>query len=538
MVTKFSVRNYKKAFINIVTELDDEFKMHTKDNITYANFRGTSLVILEGDHVVEIMLENLYSRNKDSSLQGSVLTKNLQSTIEATKHIYFFLQNMHKLVGISLTHTAVTFHYKNNNVSDNLKSSIHEKRLECPITVKDLKHLLVFYNGGCVIDDHNGFVSVANSKNYSIQGFGYDFNKKSATFKAIAEYLERSAAAEKLPNTVENSYHNMKERAINPRLLGVYDRNIDENNTTLQLYNDDLKINWVKAKSLISNNEYFVPEQVCQYLLTDIKNRYIYESSNGCSVGNSIAEASLFSILEIIERDTFMNAWFNENESIQLIHFDKDDTNIKGRKIFFDELGYDLEFYYLRNKTNLPVIWCLLRSNNTKNTIYSITGLGCHLNIKYAIDSAFYEVYNSYYKLVNSSKQKIINNINRIEHTNKINDVLDHIYYFLSYRSKPLIEAKIKGCKIFDYSKVSESNFQSVNIEKELQYVIDQTKGAYKDVLIVNQTNHFLESLSLYCTKAIIIGATPLDFTTNLVRLVNQEKTNKRMENSNIHPLA
>ncbi|NDI36715.1 hypothetical protein EPK97_18515 [Chengkuizengella sediminis] len=531
------MNNYKELCINIFRSIDVNCHIEIVGNTIHVDFNGMALTVTYTEELLEIRKCEVEGIDKELSEWPCMIEK-CNEIVNLNKYVYFFLLNIHKFIALRFDSTNVKLLYRNHH-AHKVKHAPEHKRLESNIPVKDLNLLLLFYKGGCIFDENDGFVSVANKEDYSIQGFGYDFNIYHAKFKAIAEYLERSAASSKLPNTLEASYREIQNNAVHPIIFGVYDSEVVDKSSALEMYTDDLTLQWVKATSLLDRKEKYIPEQISQYLLQDIKNRFVYESSNGCSVGNSLEEASLYSILEAVERDTFMNFWFEKQHTIYLIEFGHESSNMLGRKLYFEELGYNLEFYYVQNKTKLPVVWCLLRSIDKDNVFYSITGLGCHINIQYAVDSAFYEVFNSYQKLTNNSKEKIIDHLNRIEETKEIDDVLDHIYYFLSYCSKPLLEQKVKNAKPYNYIElISEGIFKSIYIEEELEFVKDKVKQVYKDILIVNQTNDFMKALSFYCTKAILIGATPLDFTSHLIRLVNHEKTNRRIENRNLHPLA
>ncbi|MDP5272680.1 YcaO-like family protein [Chengkuizengella axinellae] len=537
METKLLMNSLKKLCLDIFRNMDVDCLSTMNDSIQ-VDFKGIALTVICSDEWLEIRKCPVEETYKEG-LEWPCMIDKHTGNMNLKKMITFFLLNIHKFDALLINSTTIKLSYTYHQVHNQVKRSPEQKRLENNIPVKDLIYLLLFYKGGCIFDENDGIVSVANREDYAIQGFGYDFNIDHAKFKAIAEYLERSAASSKLPHTLKASYREIQNKAVYPKVLGVYDGEVVDKYNDLEMYNDDLSFHWVLATSLLNDKEEYIPEQISQYLRQDIKNRYVYESSNGCSVGNSIEEASLYSILEIVERDIFMNFWFEDEHSIHFIEFDRERSNILGRELYFEELGYHLEFYYIKNKTELPVVWCLLRSVNQDNIFYSITGLGCHINIQHAIDSAFYEVYNSFQKLANHSMDKVIEHLNRIEKTNEINDVLDHIYYFLSYRSKPLVEQKLKSAKSCNYTDLtSKKNFQSIYVEEELSYVKDKVKRVYKDILIVNQTNDFMSALSLYCTKAILIGAAPLDFTSHLIRLVNDEKTNRRIENRNVHPLA
>ncbi|WP_066265348.1 YcaO-like family protein [Heyndrickxia acidicola] len=451
------------------------------------------------------------------------------------KHFMYFLMNIKRIGLMVLQKENVTFYFNyNDSKGNNIKTDKTIKRIKTNGSLfNDLNETLIFLGEGCIISENNGSATVVNRGDSNIEGFGYDFNEEDASLKAKLEYLERYAASLKLEETISDCYTNISKSAINPIKLGVYSNSqcIQQN---LSIYSNSLVIDWVKGQSLVSGEYLLIPEQYVQYLVPNIKNRFIYESSNGCAVGNTFEEASLFSILEVVERDVFMNFWFSKDKATRI------DINVEpklSKKVqYFNDLGYTLDFFYINNGLNIHVVWGLLRSNNIHNYFYSITGLGCHLKLQHAIEAAFKEIYNVFIgfeknkflieKKIQSIKSGIISNLE------------DHLYYFASFDSMEIIEDKINILENVDVDDLKINNFMSIDISDELQYVVKNLSKKYTDILIVDQTNNYLKAFSLNCTKAILIGSAPLDFTSDLIRLQNNEVTNVRKAYRNIHPLA
>lgn len=449
------------------------------------------------------------------------------------KHIYYYFIHQEKYSFISIDSYCIQMKI-NYPIRDNeVKSHSFHKRLDSQVKMDELKYYLMEYKSGYIMKTDGYNISIMNREYPLIEGFGYEFQKDIALKKAMFEYLERCMASYELKGKITETYNNLKSQAINPEVFGLY----SEKSRKLASYDANLNLEWIKAKSMISNDYIYVPEQWVQYLKKDILNQYVYDSSNGSAIGNTYKEASLFSILEGIERDLFMQNWFYTN-NFKKIEFDSaEETFLRGAELYFQQLGYKLEFYYMENSMNLPAVWCLIQSIDLQNSLYSITGLGCHVHIRHAIKAAFFEAYKAFKDLISQDQAELLKEIQRVENIKEIDKVMDHLYYFLSYESKLIIEEKIKAVESIYYSKLLRNSYEHVDIEEELEYLVNKASTHYQDILIVDQTNNFLKKFSLYCTKAILVGSIPLDFTTHFIRPYHKE-SDAKIKQKNIHPLA
>ncbi|CAG9621196.1 YcaO-like family protein [Sutcliffiella rhizosphaerae] len=431
---------------------------------------------------------------------------------------------------------TVTYQYSLDYSPHSLKKSRLEKRLRSHIALVDLKNALFNIHGGYVLREKEGSVAVANRKFFTIQGFGFEYHTSTAVRKALMEYIERYSSVLKLPGTINGSYEELQKEnsLVNPEKFGFYKPSLSKEKYNLTPFTKSLHIDWVPAVSLVNHDVRYVPEQLVQYLKPDIENKFMIESSNGCAVGNSVEEASLFSVLEAYERDIFFKTWFS-NDSVIKIEQVKQYEN---QELYFLSEGYLLEFYLLENEANIPVVWGLIRSIHPQNDIYSITGLGCHTQLEQAIESAFTELYNAYKNLKSLENSSLTSLIKEVENKDKLENIQDHFYLFASYKIQPLLDKKISNRKREKYSKLLDMSFYEQCIKNELDYVIKKITPQYEDILQIKQSNRLLSSLSLSCTKVLLIGSIPVDFTTDLVRFNHSKYDIARLEGKNIHPLA
>lgn len=461
--------------------------------------------------------------------------------IQLQRHLYYFFIHAERYEYILLQPASLRIRLYYAFPEKTLKASSSAKRVPARVELEELQSFMMNYKGGYVMNHEQGSVSIANRNRFVIQGYGYDFDPVQALRKALLEYLERCAATHELPGTVQGSYESLAEKgAVDPVLFGLYDIDLGNYSASFPLvkYSSKLDMHWVRARSLLTEKNYYVPEQLTQYLREGLLNPYIFESSNGCAIGNSFTEAAFYSILEVIERDLFMKCWFYEHPVQQIQFADDRVLNMKGKQLYFEELGYSLAFYYLANPMDIPAVWCLITSQDEKNVFYSVTGLGCHLHIEDAVEAAFFEAYKSFKELKEQDEAELEKKIRHIEQTQQINEVIEHIHYFLSYASSALLGKITSSAENIDITELSNISYEHQDLTAELNELLRRLKPYYSDVLIIDQGNSFLEAFGLCCTKALLAGAVPLDFTSNFIRKYAGDPENIKQAKRNIHPLA
>src|SRR5262249_27343208 len=88
----------------------------------------------------------------------------------------------------------------------------------------------------------------------------------------------------------------------------------------------DRKIQWTPVWSLRDDREMLAPAGYCWYGHPDIA-AYFYTASdaNGCAAGNTVEEAILQGLMELVERDSVALWWYNRapRPSIDLDAFDE-----------------------------------------------------------------------------------------------------------------------------------------------------------------------------------------------------------------------
>ncbi|WP_146605715.1 TOMM precursor leader peptide-binding protein [Micromonospora craterilacus] len=176
---------------------------------------------------------------------------------------------------------------------------------------------------------------------------------------ALLEGLERYAG--QFPRakrtTVFDSYANLAPDALDPAGLGYHPAFYQGHGLYYAPYSPTEPMHWVWGYSLRDREPRLVPEQLVYYLdrRTD-QRKFVQECSNGCASGSCPEEALLHGMLELVERDAFLLAWYGSARLAEIdpatcrdesVHFMIDRVNL---------LGYDLRLFDTRADLPVPVV--------------------------------------------------------------------------------------------------------------------------------------------------------------------------------------
>jgi|CXWL01.1.fsa_nt_gi ribosomal protein S12 methylthiotransferase accessory factor len=133
---------------------------------------------------------------------------------------------------------------------------------------------------------------------------------------AAIEAIERYAgtAPHGREDDVVASFEELGDKAIDPTAFILHDSaQADEPEYRLQQYHPSLRYGWTRAYSFRRDATVLIPTQLAYYSTNNsvagTGGHFVYEVSNGCAAGSTIAEAALFGLLEAIERDAFLVSW-------------------------------------------------------------------------------------------------------------------------------------------------------------------------------------------------------------------------------------
>ena len=179
--------------------------------------------------------------------------------------------------------------------------------------------------------------------------------------------------------------------ALDPRRCGLYDAEFYGDDSVAVPFSPRRPIPWVWGHSLRDRRAILVPEILCYYYSEPEPERFVQECSNGCASGASLTEAILHGLLELIERDAFLLAWYG---SVPLPEIDPRSSRRPASLHLIDRLalhGYRVRLFDTRVAFPVPVVTAV--AQRTRPGLGALCfGAGCAPDPEDAMSAALAEI--------------------------------------------------------------------------------------------------------------------------------------------------
>jgi len=176
-------------------------------------------------------------------------------------------------------------------------------------------------------------------------------------------------------------------------------------------YDDEFVGEWTLGVNLSNSDPCFAPSSAVYFLR---RPGYYETSSNGLASGNSLAEAYLHGLYEVIERDAMcavrQNGKLLLRQRAQIIEPDSVDDPVA--RLILDrchETGSEMRLLALPGAVNLPVIWAVLLDQGSGSARSSCNvGWGCHAQPQIALHRAITEATQSRLGMIHGARDDIL----------------------------------------------------------------------------------------------------------------------------------
>lgn len=224
------------------------------------------------------------------------------------------------------------------------------------------------------------------NRQLDILGIGRGTTEQKMRQGAMFEFTERWVAHLEPENKLTAAYQDIAQDALRPdQIWGLSPL---QANNEFPGFREELVIDWLPA--MMGDQRKYIPLDMVNYLLDSKSHITNSSNSSGCALGNSAAEASLFSAMEIIERDALLTTWYSRSSPprFQLNTV----TCPRSIAIFklFDLWGYELACFDISLEWNVPSVLVVLEGRGERQIACFVTS-AAHLNPKIALHSALEE---------------------------------------------------------------------------------------------------------------------------------------------------
>lgn len=232
---------------------------------------------------------------------------------------------------------------------------------------------------------------------------GKGSTREQARTGALAEALERySSTRQGEEPVVRGSLRSLGDRALHPnRVMLFSDDQLDGVpgddsangwfNRVPARFDEEEVMDWTAVWSLTDDREVLLPTALCFYGTPGARAMGISANSNGCAAGNTLTEAILQGLFELVERDGVAMWWYNRlrRPAVDLSSFGDpwiDETvreyARKGRDIWALDVTTDL---------GIPTFAAISRRSSGELEAL-LMGFGAHLDPRIAITRALGEI--------------------------------------------------------------------------------------------------------------------------------------------------
>lgn len=154
-------------------------------------------------------------------------------------------------------------------------------------------------------------------------------------------------------------------------------------------------LEWVSGHDIMNDIEVFVPANAVFHPYDPQNGNKLFRSNtNGLASGNTIEEAVLHGLLEVIERDTLSIAEFTRNPGREIILSESDGLNFELKRKM-EEAGIMVKLWLLDSDIDIPTVVAALDDTVLKDPALLVMGAGAHLSPEIAIARALTEAAQS-----------------------------------------------------------------------------------------------------------------------------------------------
>jgi len=346
---------------------------------------------------------------------------------------------------------------------------------------------------------------------------GKSRRSEGAVIAARCEVVERYCAnfVDPEAHLVYGSYEMFSEMAIDPQALHFRHPRPDPAGTRVP-YTSELPIYWCPAQDLLTGTTHLVPAQEVWFTTRSLpgENLCTRSNSSGCALGGSFEEAMLFAILELVERDAFLTAWYLRRSCRKI---DPDSVKLEEFQLLWCRArhsyrNYSIQLFDMTTYIGLPVVLCIaIRQHGTGPKI--MLSAACRLHCDEAALSAIKDMAS----MPHANSYDESNGRRLLAHPEEVVSPADHAAYysveenfgrlsFLDFDARPVLAAK----------DVDQSSLIPRQDRYNLKQVIEAIAGHVSSlgltVLVKDLTHREFSGRDLVCLRAIIPGLYPIWF--------------------------
>ncbi|MFI5806005.1 TOMM precursor leader peptide-binding protein [Streptomyces sp. NPDC051561] len=337
---------------------------------------------------------------------------------------------------------------------------------------------------------------------------------------AFLEGLERYAGTHRRRGTspVTASYHQLLadgQHALNPADCGFYAPETYRNDPLVSPFDPDREIPWVWGHSLRDERPVLVPARLAHYSAGVDADNFVFECSNGCATGGSLEEAVFYGLLELVERDAFLLAWYGR---ARLAEIDLTTCRAPAVRSMLDRAalhGYDVHAFDTRMDLAVPVVTALaVRRDGGYGTLSFSAAAG--FDPEGTVEAALSEVLTYIPHLPYQVADRRTELESMAQDFTKVLHLKDHAQLYglpsMVEHAREYLEPVAVRSLTDTFRDWEDLRPRTGDLMDDLALLRDQLAGAGHDVITVDQTTPEQHRMGLHTVSTTVPGLLPLDF--------------------------
>ncbi|EPD29322.1 YcaO-like family protein [Gleimia europaea] len=281
---------------------------------------------------------------------------------------------------------------------------------------------------------------------------------------------------------------------------------------------------WVRVTRLHDGSEAWLAREYVYYGQQVEHQLWALGSSSGCATGSTIAEAELFGLLELIERDSFVGCWYaGINAAPVSIENIRSLDALRARAAL---LGIELKCGLLPSIIGIPVVVATAQVEDEVGVILAF-GAACQPDLESAVNGALNEVWTYINERAKSAR----------EHRDKIERLHADPTLCAGIEDHPLFAMYPSHSAYLEFVDTDQSFLAKIDpswqawskrsASQLLEHVVGLLDAEGVDVWAHRQTSRFEQSLGLETVMMVAPNLLPLDFGWKQQRALQSERLRK-----------
>ncbi|MCB0212715.1 MAG: TOMM precursor leader peptide-binding protein [Anaerolineae bacterium] len=355
-----------------------------------------------------------------------------------------------------------------------------------------------------------------------LHGLGKGLTAQSAQASALGEAIESYAGLCWSYDEVIYAQRNRLDGAsLDPRRLGLYHPSQYDEQLPYVPYDDENRMGWVKAYSLVSGSEVYIPALA---VFMTYKPQQPHESicpttSNGLATAPTPAEAILRAALEVVERDAFIITWLNRLPGRHIDISDHPDPKLVELCEFYWQ--QQVTIHVIQLPTDQPCfVFMALAVQRDGSGPAGVVGLGADIDPARAARQAVLETVQTRAGVQSAMhKPEMEQHISRlVREPHHVTAMADHALRYADPAAlsafdfllhQPLVSMDWKARKVIGKGESMAS----------LQALVTFYRSQRQDLITYNLTPPDMAKLGLHTARVVLPGLQPIYFGRQARRL-------------------